>query len=98
MCKNAEMDTFDELKTSFQSGRTKDLRWRAEQLSAIERMMSERENELIDALRQDLGKPALESWMTEMHRQARSGSCQIHLEIRDRYRRLRPKRVIRRSE
>jgi len=66
MCKNTEMDSFNDLKTTFRSGRTKDLRWRAEQLSAIERMMSEREGEFIDALRQDLGKPALESWMNEI--------------------------------
>ena len=66
MCKYTQMDSFDDLKTTFQSGRTKDLRWRAEQLSAIERMMSEREGEFIDALRQDLGKPALESWVTEI--------------------------------
>ncbi len=60
------MDAFDELKTTFHSGRTKDLRWRAEQLTALERMMSEREGEFIDALRQDLGKHALESWMAEI--------------------------------
>ncbi len=66
MCKNAKMDLFDDLQTTFQSGRTKDLRWRSEQLSAIERMMAEREGEFIDALRQDLGKHALESWMTEI--------------------------------
>lgn len=66
MCKNTQMDSFDDLMTTFQSGRTKDLRWRAEQLNAIERMMSEREGEFIDALRRDLGKPALESWMTEI--------------------------------
>lgn len=60
------MDAFDELKTTFHSGRTKDLRWRAEQLTALERMMSEREREFIDALRRDLGKHALESWMAEI--------------------------------
>ena len=66
MCKNAKMDLFDDLQTTYQSGRTKDLRWRAEQLSAIERMMAEREGEFIDALRQDLSKHALESWLTEI--------------------------------
>ena len=66
MCKNTEMGLFNDLTTTFQSGRTKDLRWRAQQLRAIERMMSEREGDLINALRQDLGKPALESWMTEI--------------------------------
>ncbi len=60
------MDAFNDLKTTFYSGRTRDLRWRAEQLTALERMMSEREGEFIDALRQDLGKHALESWMAEI--------------------------------
>ena len=66
MCETAAMDAFNDLKTTFYSGRTKDLRWRAEQLTALERMMSEREGEFIDALRQDLGKHALESWMAEI--------------------------------
>ncbi len=60
------MKTFDNLVSTFHSGRTKDLQWRVEQLTAIERMMSERENEFIGALQQDLGKHALESWMTEI--------------------------------
>jgi aldehyde dehydrogenase (NAD+) len=60
------MKAYTDLKTTFYSGRTKDLRWRAEQLTAIERMMSERESDFIDALNQDLGKHALESWMTEI--------------------------------
>ena len=60
------MKAYTDLKTTFYSGRTKDLRWRAEQLTAIERMMSERESDFIDALKQDLGKHALESWMTEI--------------------------------
>jgi len=60
------MNAFTDLRTTFYSGRTKDLRWRAEQLTAIERMMSEREDDFIDALKQDLGKHALESWMTEI--------------------------------
>ena len=60
------MKSFDDLVSTFHSGRTKDLQWRVEQLAAIERMMSERENEFIDALQQDLGKHALEAWMTEI--------------------------------
>jgi aldehyde dehydrogenase (NAD+) len=60
------MNDYNDLKTTFHSGRSKDLRWRAEQLTAIERMMSERESDFIDALKQDLGKHALESWMTEI--------------------------------
>ena len=80
MCKNTKMDFFNDLKTTFESGRTQDLRWRAEQLSAIERMMSARENEFIDALRQDLGKPALESWMTEIsYVSGEAAHCRKHL-------------------
>ncbi len=60
------MKTFDDLVSTFHSGRTKDLQWRFEQLAAIERMMSERESEFTDALQQDLGKHALESWLTEI--------------------------------
>ncbi|MCH8136214.1 MAG: aldehyde dehydrogenase family protein [Proteobacteria bacterium] len=60
------MKTFDDLVSTFHSGRTKDLQWRTEQLAAIERMMSERESEFTDALQQDLGKHALESWLTEI--------------------------------
>jgi aldehyde dehydrogenase (NAD+) len=66
MCENPLMDAYTDLKTTFYSGRTKDLRWRAEQLTAIERMMRERESDFIEALRQDLGKHAQESWMTEI--------------------------------
>ena len=60
------MKTFDDLVSTFHSGRTKDLQWRVEQLAAIERMMSERESEFTGALQQDLGKHALEAWMTEI--------------------------------
>ena len=60
------MKTFDDLVSTFHSDRTKDLQWRFEQLAAIERMMSERESEFTDALQQDLGKHALEAWLTEI--------------------------------
>jgi aldehyde dehydrogenase (NAD+) len=42
------------------------LTWRAEQLTALERMMIECEQEILDALRSDLGKHALEAWSTEI--------------------------------
>lgn len=57
---------FAELNDSFRSGRTRDLAWRDTQLAALERMMTEQEAAIIDALKQDLGKPALESWMAEI--------------------------------
>ena len=57
---------YDELKASWDSDRTRDPRWRLEQLAAIERMMSEREQDIMDALAQDLGKPPQEAWTTEI--------------------------------
>lgn len=57
---------FAELQATFRSGRTRDLAWRDAQLAALERMMKEQEAAIIDALRQDLGKPALEAWTAEV--------------------------------
>jgi aldehyde dehydrogenase (NAD+) len=57
---------FTDLQATFKAGRTRDLAWRDAQLSALERMMTERESDIIEALRQDLGKPALESWNAEV--------------------------------
>jgi len=89
MCETAAMDAFNDLKTTFYSGRTKDLRWRAEQLAALERMMSEREGDFIDALRQDLGKHALEAWMSEISYVAETAAyCRKNLR-----RWMKPKRI-----
>jgi aldehyde dehydrogenase (NAD+) len=57
---------FADLRTIFESERTMNLTWRAEQLTALERMMIECEQEILDALRSDLGKHALEAWSTEI--------------------------------
>ncbi|MGI9232984.1 MAG: aldehyde dehydrogenase family protein [Woeseiaceae bacterium] len=57
---------FVDLQTTFRSGRTRSLAWRDTQLAALERMMAEQESPIIDALKQDLGKPALESWTAEI--------------------------------
>ncbi|MCP4301517.1 MAG: aldehyde dehydrogenase family protein [Gammaproteobacteria bacterium] len=57
---------FADLQATFKSGRTRSLAWREAQLSALERMMVEREEEILEALQQDLGKPALEGWSAEV--------------------------------
>ncbi len=57
---------FSDLQATFRSGRTRDLAWRAAQLSALENMMKEREADLIKALHQDLGRHGLESWTAEI--------------------------------
>lgn len=58
-------DTLRELRATFDAGVTKPLRWRLEQLEALERMLREREDEISDALHADLGKSPVESFLTE---------------------------------
>ena len=59
-------EMFADLHATFESEHTFSLAWRAAQLDALERMMVEREQELLDALQEDLGKHALEAWSTEV--------------------------------
>ena len=54
------------LRDTFASGRTRDVRWRKDQLRALRRMLAEREEDLLGALRADLGKPAIEAFLTEL--------------------------------
>lgn len=58
-------ETVNALRRSFQSQKTKPRSWRLEQLKRLREMMSENEAAFADALRQDLGKSALESYLTE---------------------------------
>ncbi|CAM6083603.1 unnamed protein product [Calypogeia fissa] len=55
-----------ELREVYASGRTRSAEWREEQMKAMARMMVEREDELVDALRQDLNKPKLETYVSEI--------------------------------
>jgi aldehyde dehydrogenase (NAD+) len=59
-------DLYAGLKAVWDSDRTRDADWRLAQLAALERMMSECEKDIMDALAADLGKPAQESWVTEI--------------------------------
>ncbi|MFE2995715.1 aldehyde dehydrogenase family protein [Nocardia sp. NPDC059246] len=54
------------LRATFDSGRTRPAKWRKEQLLALERMLSEREDELVAALDKDLGRPKTEAWMADL--------------------------------
>ena len=56
----------ERLRTSFLSDRTRSADWRDEQLAALKRMLVEHESDFLDALGEDLGKPALEGWITEL--------------------------------
>ena len=54
------------LRATFDAGRTRPVEWRKEQLRALDRLLVESEAELLEALRLDLGKPALEGFITDI--------------------------------
>ena len=56
----------DSLRSTFASGKTRDLNWRRSQLEALQRLLGECEAEMFAALESDLGKHALESYTTEV--------------------------------
>jgi len=79
-----------DLRATFETERTRSLAWRAEQLSALERMMVECEQELMDALKADLGKHPQEAWTTEISYVAGDAAyCRKRLKRWSRTRRVR---------
>ena len=52
-------------RAAFDSGRTKPYAWREAQLRALRRLIVDHESEIASALESDLGKSAVESWLTE---------------------------------
>jgi len=56
----------ERLRATFAGGRTKELRWRLEQLAAVERLLDECESEIADALAADLGRPAHDAWLGDV--------------------------------
>jgi len=54
------------LRSRFDSGATKSLAWRLSQLDALEHLLMEREGDIIEALRKDLGKPETEALFSEV--------------------------------
>lgn len=63
------MDFSEQLSTHqnfFSSHKTRDLAWRKQQLQQIKRLVIENEQAFLDALANDLGKPAQEAWITEV--------------------------------
>jgi aldehyde dehydrogenase (NAD+) len=55
-----------DLRRVFDSGHTRGLTWRLEQLRGIERLCDERESEIAAALAEDLGRPPLEAWLGDI--------------------------------
>jgi aldehyde dehydrogenase (NAD+) len=54
------------LRGHFETGITKSLSWRLSQLDALEHLLMEREQDILDALHADLGKPATEAFGSEI--------------------------------
>ncbi|KAG5623400.1 hypothetical protein H5410_008618 [Solanum commersonii] len=61
-----EEDVLGELTTTFRSGRTRSVAWRKAQLQAILKLLDENEEEIFEALKQDLGKHPVESYRDEV--------------------------------
>ena len=59
--------TIDGLRATFDSGRTADLEWRKRQLRGVIDLVRENEEQLAAALAADLGKPAFDTWLTELN-------------------------------
>lgn len=56
----------EQLRATFDSGRTRPEEWRRSQLQHLRDMLAEREAEWNEALKSDLGKPGLEAFSTEV--------------------------------
>lgn len=54
------------LRKTFASGRTRSVHWRQNQLRAIERMLTENETAIAEALAEDLGRQPFEAWLADV--------------------------------
>jgi aldehyde dehydrogenase (NAD+) len=54
------------LRATFASGRTRPIGWRLAQLDGLERLVTEREADIAEAIGQDLGRNAFDSWFGEI--------------------------------
>jgi aldehyde dehydrogenase (NAD+) len=69
-----------QLRATFDSGRSRPLEWRQAQIAGLRRMLHEREEELVDALRVDLGRPRTEAYAADIgHTKAELRHMQKHL-------------------
>ncbi|MEO7429336.1 MAG: aldehyde dehydrogenase family protein [Acidimicrobiales bacterium] len=54
------------LRATFESGRTRPLAWRKQQLAGLRQMMIDGDAELTQALHQDLGRPSMEAYAADI--------------------------------
>ena len=78
------------LRATFESGRTRSLAWRKEQLAGLRRMIVDGDAELTAALHQDLGRPSMEAYAADIgHTKAELRHIAKHVESRMRRRKVR---------
>jgi aldehyde dehydrogenase (NAD+) len=78
-----------DLRRVFDTGRTRGLSWRLDQLRGIERLCDEREAEIAAALAEDLGRPAVDAWLGDIaSSKAEAAYARKHLK-----RWMRPRRI-----
>ena len=54
------------LRSTFDSGRTRSLDWRRENLAGLKALVEDNANVIAEALASDLGKPRFEAWLTDV--------------------------------
>ncbi len=57
---------FENSKTFFKTHKTKDIKFRKQQLKKLSKSIKNHENELLEALKEDLGKSPVEAYATEI--------------------------------
>ena len=58
--------TVRRLRETFASGRTRSVDWRKQQLLALEKMMTDNEGAIMEALEKDLGRSPFEAWLADI--------------------------------
>lgn len=60
-------ESLEELRETFQSGKTRSADWRRTQLRALDKFLHEKEDEIFKVLNQDLAKHPVEVYRDEVH-------------------------------
>lgn len=59
-------DVVARVRETYDSGRTRPMEWRREQLDGLLRFLDREQKTLVDALATDVGKPRFEGWVTDL--------------------------------
>ncbi|WP_413470808.1 aldehyde dehydrogenase [Staphylococcus sp. Marseille-Q1834] len=66
MCLSSIAQQFENSRTFFKTHKTKDVKFRKQQLKQLSKSIKNHENELLEALKEDLGKSPVEAYATEI--------------------------------